>query len=142
MEPEGSLPHSQVPAICPYHELCTRMREGEQGPLTETYQITYSKEQSPPWEANSSSHTPEIARKVHYRIHKTPPPVPILSQTKPVHVSSSHYLHIHFNIILPPTPACSKWCLSLGSPHQNPVRAPLVPPHVPHDQPISFFLIW
>ena len=59
--------------------------------------------------------------KVHYRIHKCPPPVPILSQLHPVS-TPSHILKIHLDIILPSTS---------GSPHQNPVHtSPL--PHVCH----------
>ena len=38
----------------------------------------------------------------------------------PVHASPSHFLNVHFNIVLPSTPRCSKWCHSLRSSFRNP----------------------
>jgi hypothetical protein len=52
----------------------------------------------------------------------------------------SHFLKIHFNIILSPTLRSSKWSLSLKFLHQNPVHTALSP-YVLYAPPISFFSI-
>ena len=64
--------------------------------------------------------------KVHYRTHKRPPTLPILSQPNPVHIPTSHLLEIYPNIIHPSTPRSPQWSLSLRFPHQDHIRPPLL----------------
>jgi len=75
--------------------------------------INFSKEHSPSSKANRFSASPEIPRisrnpKVHYRIHKCPPPVPVLSQLDSVHVP-------HSTFCIPILILSSPLCLELPS---------------------------
>jgi hypothetical protein len=86
-----------------------------------TYLLPYSIEQSPSWEVNrfaSSQDIPLILLnpKVHYRIHKCPPPVLILNQFNPIHTPTSYFLKIHLYIILPSTPGSPQWLFPSGFP--------------------------
>ena len=81
--------------------------------------------QSPSWEANlfaASQEIPSISRnpKVHYRTHKRPPHVSILGQPNPVHISTSHLLEFHPNIIHPSKAMSPQWCPSLHFPTNTP----------------------
>ena len=108
------------------------------------YALNNSMEQGPSWKANSSSAT-QIPRilwnpKVHYRICRSPPPVPILSQIGPIHAPHSTFFKTHFTIIFPAAPWSSNWSPFLRFLIQNPVcTSPL---YVLHVLPFSVFLIW
>jgi hypothetical protein len=61
-------------------------------------------ELSPSWEAANCAAPQELPSilcnpKGQYRVHKSPPLVPFLSQIDPVHTNPSYLSKIHFNIM-------------------------------------------
>jgi hypothetical protein len=64
--------------------------------------------------------------KVHHRIHKSPPPVPILSQLDPLYTPPADLPKIHSDPILTSTPWSFKLSLSFWPSHQNLLHVPLI----------------
>ena len=89
-----------------------------------SYLLTHSMQHSPSWDYNRISVSQEIPRiwsnpKVHYRKHKCPLSLSILSQLYSVNTPTFPCLKIHHNIIFPSTTFSPKWFLSFRFPHQN-----------------------
>jgi hypothetical protein len=85
--------------------------------------ITHFMVQSPSWEANRSSVTREISRRLRNQKFHYPPIVTILSQINPIHTLPSSVCHIRHNTILPSKFMYSKWFISVMLPYRIPVNA-------------------
>jgi hypothetical protein len=86
-------------------------------------------ELSPSWKVASCAVTQGFSNilrnpNVHYRVHKSPTLILILSQIHPVQTTPPHLSKINFNIIHSPTSWSSHWSLSFWLSHQNPICIP------------------
>jgi hypothetical protein len=102
-------------------------------------QLTYSTELSCCREVANCAAIQEFPnilwnQKFHFRVHKSPLPLPIQSQINPVHTIPSYLSKLHFNDIAPLTSRSSLWPLSFWLSHQNPTCIPFLPNacHMPY----------
>jgi hypothetical protein len=117
------LPCSKKPVTDPFPE------SDESNPYqsTLTHLLTHSLTKLNPFReaANcaASKELPSILRnpKVHYRVHKSPLLVPVLSHINQIHTIPSYFSKIHPNNVHPPTSRSSQWSLSFWRSHQYPI---------------------
>ena len=93
-------------------------------------ELTNPTQQSPSLEASTSSASQEMScilwnPKVHYRVHNSPPHVPILSQINPVHPLATDFLMINFNVVVPYTSGIANGLLPSDFPIKT-LNAPLL----------------
>jgi hypothetical protein len=89
-------------------------------------------ELSPPWEATDCAAAQKLPSilwnpKIYYRVHKSPPLVPILSHINPIHAIPSYLSTFHFNSVHSPTSWSSEWSISFWLSHRYLICIPLLP---------------
>jgi hypothetical protein len=82
--------------------------------------LTYSMVQDIIWKVTVTQHVEKYPAvlwnpKVHYRVHKSSPVDPILSQLNPVRPIDPFLRKVHLNVILPPTPRSSQLSLAFSN---------------------------
>jgi len=116
MEPAGSLPHSQVPATCPYPKP-DQSSPCPQIPLPKYIYIYISVLRCPTPRLHCflSSHGPSFRFLSFMALYPLSNFSSVFLVLSFVSVSTSvHFLNIHFNSILPPTPASPMWFFPSG----------------------------
>jgi hypothetical protein len=77
----------------------------------------YTETKLTPWRKNP---------KVYHRTHNSPPPIPVLRQSNPIHNPQANLPKINSDPIFPPMPWSSQWSLSFGLSHLNLVHISLL----------------
>jgi hypothetical protein len=98
-------PHNEFNSILPPTKRLAITSRRVSPSFNHTHSLT---ELSPSSEAANCAATQELPSilwntKVHYRVHKSPPMVPIQSQIDPIHTILFYLSKIHFNIVHLPT---------------------------------------